>query len=136
MGNIQAPCAEATNSYSTYKEIGILDSDITFIIPVYDNMPETAAAIPPATGNPNSYVKDITIRGISSLNQTFTYNQLNYTAVASDSTITISATPVSQYATIISGEGTYTLNPGKNVITVVCQAGNGNKTTYTFTIHR
>ena len=138
MGNIQAPCTEGTSRYSTYKNLGVLDdSVITFIIPVYDNMPTSAAAIPAVTGNPNSYIKYMSINnGSIGFNQTFTYNKLNYNAVTRESSINISATPVSSYGTIVSGAGYHALNPGNNVIQVVCQAGNGNQTTYTLNIYR
>ena len=71
-----------------------------------------------------------------SLNNTFEYNKLEYYGVTSQSSIRISATPVSNYATVISGTGTHSLKQGTNVIEVVCQAGNGTKTTYTLTITR
>ncbi|MDD3221938.1 MAG: SH3 domain-containing protein [Lachnospiraceae bacterium] len=137
MGNIQAPCSEGTSRYSTYKDLGILDSNMTFIIPVYDNMPSGAASIPAATGNPNSYIKYLSINnGSVGLNQTFSYNKLDYTAVTRDSSVNISATPVSQYGSIVSGGGYHELASGNNIIKVVCQAGDGTQTTYTFNIYR
>ena len=135
MGNIQAPCSEASSRYSTYKDYGILNGEFTFIIPVYENMPETAASLPSETGNPNSFIKYLTVDGVNGLS-TFSYEKLNYSGVTTSASISISATPVSKYATVISGTGTHNLQPGPNEITVVCQAGNGNKTTYTFNIYR
>lgn len=115
----------------------MLDSKMTFIIPVYDNMPETAAAMPPAAGNPNAYIKYLSINGGGvGLNQTFTYNTQNYTAVTREASINISATPVSDYASIVSGAGYHELRSGENIIEVVCQAGNGDQETYTFRIYR
>ena len=137
MGNIQAPASEGSSRYSTYKELGVLDSKMTFIIPVYDNMPETAAAMPPAAGNPNAYIKYLSINGGGvGLNQTFTYNTQKYTAVTREASINISATPVSDYASIVSGAGYHELRSGENIIEVVCQAGNGDQETYTFRIYR
>lgn len=137
MGNIQAPSTESSGRYETYKDLGILNSAITFIIPVYNNMPESAASIPAVTGNPNSYIKSLTLNnGSIGFNQTFTYNKLNYNAVTREASVNISATPVSSYGTIVSGAGYHELNPGNNVIEVVCQAGNGTQTTYTLNIYR
>ena len=137
MTNIQGPCAEGSTRGSTYKKLGVLDSAITFVIPVYQNMPDSAAAIPAVTGNPNSYIKYLSINnGSIGFNQTFTYNKLNYNAVTRESSINISATPVSSHGTIVSGAGYHELNPGNNVIQVVCQAGNGTQTTYTLNIYR
>lgn len=47
MTNVLAPYSESKSIYNGYQKSGILDSAITFIIPVYDNMP----TIP--TDNPN-----------------------------------------------------------------------------------
>ena len=137
MTNIQAPSSEGSLRYDAYKSTGTLESPITFIIPVYQNMPESVASIPAVTGNPNSYIKSLTLNnGSIGFNQTFTYNKLNYNAVTRESGVNISATPVSRYGTIISGAGYHALNPGNNVIEVVCQAGNGTQTTYTLNIYR
>ena len=40
MTNVLAPYSESKSIYNGYKETGILDSNMTFIIPIYENMPE------------------------------------------------------------------------------------------------
>lgn len=40
--NIMAPESESANIYSSYKSSGKLDSNYTFVIPVYNNRPDTA----------------------------------------------------------------------------------------------
>lgn len=42
MTNVLAPYSESKSIYSGYQKSGILDSSISFIIPVYNNMPELA----------------------------------------------------------------------------------------------
>lgn len=42
MTNIMAPNSEASSIYESYKESNKLESSYTFIIPVYNNMPDTA----------------------------------------------------------------------------------------------
>lgn len=42
MTNIMAPSSEAANIYESYKESKKLESSYTFIIPVYNNMPQSA----------------------------------------------------------------------------------------------
>ena len=135
MGNIQAPCSEGLSRYGSYNDQGMLDKEFTFIIPVYKDMPAQASPMPTETGNPNYYLKSLKVSGMN-LNQTFTYNVSNYAGTTSQSSITITATPVSKYAKVISGAGTHTLNPGNNQITVVCEAGNGDRFTYTLNIYR
>lgn len=46
--NIQAPQSEGKKIYNSYKELNILDGNINFIIPVYENMPKTISPIPTA----------------------------------------------------------------------------------------
>ena len=47
MTNIVAPVSEAKSTYKAYNEIeGLLDSEIEFIIPVYENMPEVISSLP------------------------------------------------------------------------------------------
>ena len=47
MTNITAPLTEAKSTQNSYASIsGLLDSEIEFIIPVYNNMPSTASALP------------------------------------------------------------------------------------------
>jgi len=47
MTNIMAPVSEAKSTYSAYSEIeGLLDSEIEFIIPVYENMPIEVSSLP------------------------------------------------------------------------------------------
>lgn len=44
--NVSAPFTESLDTYSAYEELGILDSNFNFIIPVYENMPSTASEKP------------------------------------------------------------------------------------------
>lgn len=135
MTNIQAPAKEGSSRYDSYQDIGVLDANFTFIIPVYDNMPEKACQMPIEAGNPNGYLKKLTVSGMS-LNQTFRYNVTEYYGATNQSSVTISASAISKHAKVVSGTGTYNLVKGENKLTVVCQAGNGKQVTYTLNITR
>ena len=50
MTNVLAACSESKSIYNGYQKIGLLDSSISFIIPVYENMPKI---IPP---NPDTNI--------------------------------------------------------------------------------
>ena len=53
------------------------------------------------------------------------------------SSVTVSATPISSYASVTSGTGTVSLAAGKTTtVSIVCKAGDGTKTTYTVKISR
>ena len=48
MTNVAAPLSEAVSSYNAYNSIGKLNSQIEFLIPVYNNMPNSASSLPTA----------------------------------------------------------------------------------------
>lgn len=56
MTNVLAPYSESRSIYNGYQKSGILDSSISFIIPVYNNMPEFARDNPNI--NQNDFVSD------------------------------------------------------------------------------
>lgn len=56
MTNVLAPYSESRSIYNGYQKSGILDSSISFIIPVYNNMPEFAIDNPNI--NQNDFVSD------------------------------------------------------------------------------
>lgn len=58
MTNVLAPYSESRSIYNGYQKSGILDSSISFIIPVYNNMPELARDNPNI--NQNNFVNDNT----------------------------------------------------------------------------
>lgn len=43
---IQSPTMEATKMYNAYQKAGLLDSSLTFTIPVYSNMPTNSVGLP------------------------------------------------------------------------------------------
>lgn len=141
MTNVQAPTSEAKSTFKSYTNMGIAKDSFVFYIPVYNNMPSSSCKLPASQGNPNSYVKSITVKNGSkslALTPTFNYTDTNYTMVVDNSisSVIVDATPVSAYATI-SGKGTYNLTAGKTTtVSLVCTAGNGTKTTYKVKISR
>jgi len=58
MTNVLAPYSESKSIYNGYVKSGILDTSITFIIPVYNNMPNIPTDNPNI--NINNFVKDTT----------------------------------------------------------------------------
>ena len=141
MTGIQAPSSESVTIYNSYKNMGILNKAFVFYIPVYNNMPSTACPMPSYSGNPNSYLKSLTVSGGGQsllLTPTFNYKTTTYDLVVGGnvSQVTINASAVSAYAKGISGTGTYSLKNGVNTFNVTCTAGNGTTTTYTINVSR
>ncbi|MBR2704598.1 MAG: SH3 domain-containing protein [Clostridia bacterium] len=49
MGNVEAAATECKSVKSSYQSLGMLDNSFTFVIPVYENMPDTVCASPDST---------------------------------------------------------------------------------------
>ena len=77
MQNLAAPVQEGGIKYSGYVNglASYLGTGITFVIPVYNNMPSYAVTSP-KIGNPNNYLKAISVDNNNIPN--FAYNTYNY----------------------------------------------------------
>ena len=152
MTNIQAPTSEALKLYNSYTDLGIINDVMVFYIPVYKNMPDSPCALPAKSGNPNSYIKSITVKNQSNKsiksyltstgnkNGTFHYATKTYTMTVPKTTtkVTFTATPVSKRAAVTTSDLTITLPAAGSSVTksITCKAENGSTTTYKFKITR
>jgi beta-N-acetylglucosaminidase/uncharacterized protein YgiM (DUF1202 family) len=140
MSNVEAPYAEAKKVLTAYN--GMSDSPIIFSIPVYNNMPSSAASLPTTAFNPNNRMKSLQVldaSGISLLlTPTFSQTEFNYYIMVENSvsSVQIKAAAVSKKATVMNGTGTVALNVGTNVITIPVIAENGDIANYNVTIVR
>ncbi len=137
MGNIQSPATECLTNYNAYKNNNLLNSSMVFEIPVYTNLPAQAVSKPADSGNPNNWLKTLSIQGYSLTPSYAINNTTDYSLIVSSSVdkITISATPVNKNARV-SGTGTISLNQGTNVINLVVTAQSGSTRTYKLTVVR
>lgn len=137
MTNVQCPATEAITAYNAYNKMGMLDAGMVFLIPVYLNMPSTPVAKPADSGNPNNWLKTLSINGYS-LTPTFAVNSTTeYSLIVPQSveSLNISATTVNANARI-AGVGTINLASGTNKIYINVTAQNGSQRTYTLTVVR
>lgn len=137
MTNVQAPASECLTNYNAYKNNNLLSSSMVFEIPVYKNMPGTACSKPADSGNPNNWLKSLSVDGYS-LTPSFAVNATTaYSLIVPESveSINLSASTVNSKATI-SGTGTINLALGTNRVTITVKAQNGNIRTYTLTVVR
>lgn len=136
MTNIQAAASEGSIASSAYSDEIKKNTNLVFKIPVFENMPDTPAACPTGTGNPNNYLKELTIEGIN-MTPTFYYSATSYSAVVASgvSNINISAAAIDSKA-VVSGTGNISLKEGNNTITIGVKAENGSTRKYTLTIIR
>lgn len=150
MTNVQAPYSEGRSTRSAYNAMGILADTMVFYIPVYNNMPASACSLPAATGNPNPYLSGITVyngsKVVSGLTPTFSKpssggvlsnNTYSIVVGKSVSSVTISASTISPYATV-SGTGTYNLGAKGSTTTIVLTgiAQNGAAQQYVVNVTR
>lgn len=134
MQNLTAPVSEGGTTYTGYLSSfkSYLDTAITFVIPIYNNMP-LYAVTSPSIGNPNNYLSDIKINGATVSN--FSYNTYNYNIHLSKSTtsVVLTASKINSNATI-SGTGTIAINSNEqtNIIYVTSQSGKVRQYTLRF----
>jgi beta-N-acetylglucosaminidase len=138
MTNVTAPSQEASLYYTnlTKDHPEILETAFVFSIPVYSGMPDKACARPVGDGNPNGYLKELSI-GDEDLTPDFSYQTLSYDVVVGPGTtsLTISAKAIVS-TTKVSGTGKVSLAPGNNYINIDCTAGNGNVIRYVIHVFR
>lgn len=131
MQNIQAPSSESIKTYNGYNNISKLDSSFVFSIPVFDSMPNKTSL--PNSGNPNNYLSSLSVNGNYLFKTATTNTTFNVNLSGSTSSITISATKVSNKSTI-SGTGSVAINSAKQTVKVVVTAENGATRTYTINV--
>lgn len=135
MQNIAAPFQETSLKYSSYVSLGdYLSQNLKFIIPVYNNMSNYNVTAP-KLGNPNNYLKDLTVDGTTITG--FSVDNYNYEInVPYDKVnIEIGATKIADTSSV-SGTGTINNDSDSKDINVVVTAGNGRTRTYTIKVNR
>ena len=135
MQNIEAPYYEASKMYNGYSNAKLLNSEFTFVIPVYKNMPESTSL--PDKRNPNNYLSSLKVNGVSVFDAatTGTEFELNYNLATTS--LVIDAKTVSKKAKI-DGLGTINLTKEneEEIIPIVVTAENGNVRTYNLKVTR
>lgn len=137
MGNIQSPATEGLTSYNAYRNNNLLNSSMVFDIPVYSNMPAQAVSKPADSGNPNNWLKSLSVSGYG-LTPSYAVNNItDYSLIVGENIgqITISANAVNRYARV-SGAGTVNLEKGTNIVNIVVTAQTGATRTYKLTVVR
>ncbi len=133
MSNVQAPANEAAIMHDAYTN---LNMGLVFRIPVYEDMPEEKCARPVGDGNPNAYLKSLSVSN-NELTPEFEYDTLSYDLVVSAGTafVTIAYETIAA-TTTVTGGGKVELVHGTNTVPIVCTAENGDVITYTLNIYR
>ncbi len=133
--NLSAVVSETNSIFKSYATNGdYLSRSFTFVIPVYNNMPDNAVDSP-RLGNPNNYLSDLKVNGNTISD--FNYDKYEYelNVPAGSSTINVSASTFVNSASV-SGTGTVEIKSDNQVISVVVTGENSRIRTYKITIKR
>ena len=131
MQNIQAPSTESIKTYNGYNNVGLVNSDFVFLIPIFKNIPEKNNL--PSSASPNNYLSSLSVNG-SYLFQSPTHSTSFDLVLDSNVTsINIAATKVNASATIV-GTGGVTVPNNKETVEITVIAGNGSKRIYKINI--
>ncbi len=132
MTNVTASITEGKKMGEAYTD---KHQAFTFEIPVYENMPEEPVSFT-TTGNRNNYLSSLDVSGLA-LTPSFTGGTTSYGLIVDyeTSSVTVNGTAVVSKSEV-TGNGTYELEVGTNVITVECESQTGDVKTYTITIVR
>ena len=136
MTNIAAVAYEGSDTYDSYYDAGLIRSAaFTFVIPVYNNMPEKTEL--PSSLSPNNYLKSLKVDGVGvsgfdgAKTEGYTVNVKNST-----SSVKITAESVVGGTGIDLNNKSVNLNVGSNTVSIVVTALNGEKRTYKINIVR
>lgn len=132
MANVTAAITEGRKVAAGYTD---KNQAFVFRIPVFNNMPDRAVTFT-ASGNPNNYLKTLSLSGLS-LTPSFTAGTTSYSVVVGNSvsSVAVSASPVASTSTV-TGTGSYNLAVGSNTIKVNCKSKSGDTRIYTITVVR
>lgn len=127
MTNIHAPASESNSLKDAYAAGNLMNSEFTFVIPVYKNMPNDASeAVDKSTNSKLSSitVDDKVITGFDS-----DVVEYNYNVITDSEEIKIGAKTEDSKARV-TGTGTYSFSEGVVSVTLVVTAEDGSTTNY------
>ena len=133
MSNINAPAAESTIRFNR-TTAAELQNAITFIIPVYKEMPAVPAVKPSEDGNNNNFLDSLSVEGIT-IAPTFNRYTMEYAAQVTKETTAVTITATANNAeAIVAGVGTIQLYAGENLLPVTVTATSGAVRTYVISV--
>ena len=129
MQNLSVVPQETTSTYKSYVNLGnYINKNMSFTIPVYNNM-SNYAVVAPKNGNPNNYLKAIKVNG--NLVNGFSYMTYNYNVYLQSSvtSVNLSADTINGKAKV-SGVGNIAIRSDNQTQDVVVTSENGKTRTY------
>ncbi len=133
MTNLEAPVSEGKIIYNAYKSSGMLDSTFNFVIPVFDNMPETVYQ--PVNKSSNNRLSSITINDKAFNEFDADVVEYNYNLVTNEDTFKVGAKTEDELATLV-GTGDYTFTDGIAQVKLMVTAEDGVTNTYVINVKK
>ena len=133
MQNIQAPSTECIKTYKSYNNVGLINSAFTFVIPVFNNMPESTKL--PSKGNPNNYLKKLSVNGDYLFEDATHDTEFNLNLDSNTSSVEIAVAKVSSRSSV-KGTGSVSLKGNEQKVSIIVTAENGDIRTYNINITR
>ncbi len=128
MTNVSAAASECESLRSAISGTAAEESPLNFLIPVYEDMPETPGKLPLTTGNANNLLESLSVKE-GAFKVAFDMYTQQYELFVETDKITVSATPKDEKATV-SGTGEIKLTESITEVPVTVTATNGLKRTY------
>lgn len=133
MTNVRGAADEASRLKAGYSSI--IDTALTFYIPVYNNMPEVACP-QPGSGNNDYFLKSLSVAGYK-LTPAFNMYTSDYEIVVSADTSYIDVAAVARDSGAkVSGAGKVTLTGNVTKVTVTVVSSSGASKKYNITVAR
>ena len=132
MTNISAAVSEGSVLRNGIQGTAAEESALTFLIPVYTDMPVQAAPMPKKTGSANNLLASLSVKGHEFTVEFDKYTE-EYELFVDVGEIEISAETIDKDAAV-TGTGTHKLKYGVNEIEIKVTATNGNVRTYTVSV--
>lgn len=132
MTNISAAVSEGAVLRNGIQGTAAEESALTFLIPVYTDMPVQAAPMPKKTGSANNLLASLSAKGHEFTVEFDKYTE-EYELFVDVGEIEITAETIDSDATV-TGTGLHKLKYGVNEIEIKVTATNGNVRTYTVSI--
>lgn len=140
MQNLLAPYDEAKGVYRGYKNLNALNKPFTFLIPVYNHMPEHNSPAPTKDGNPNYKLSSILVN--DEVVPGFYMDKKDYeiTVYSDSDAIRLRAFPFASTTKVNGSLGIYDkvlhLKIGSHMIKILSVAENGDAAEYSVKITR
>lgn len=129
MTNVQGAASEGAKMAEAYTD-DVKQTALEFKIPVYNNMPAEASAMPTADGSPNNKLSSLEVSGFA-MTPAFSKDTVSYDVIVNSSvtSVTVAASAIESHAQV-SGTGTVSLNGSGAEVKVSVTAQNGTVREY------